>query len=153
MKRGSPERSAQTAFIRWARLVLPPGSLVAAIKNEEAPRSSDPMARARFQMARKASGVLVGMPDVVCVLPEGRTDWCEMKAPQNGVISLNQQGVHDRMRSMGHQVIIATSIETARGALQQIGIPLHEAAGQAVAVAKVRVAKPRARLTSDRMPF
>ena len=139
-KRGTPERTIQIAILRWARLVLPPGSVVAAIKNEEAPRSDEKYARARFQAARKVSGTLVGMPDLVCILPGGQTAWLEIKAP-GGVVSDAQQGVHDRLRALGHVVGLATSIEAARAVLQNAGVPLREAAGQLLVPTKVRTAK------------
>lgn len=151
-RRATPERSVQVALLRWLRLVLPDGSLVAAIKNEEAPHSADPLARARFQMARKATGTLVGMPDLLCVLPRGRVIFIEVKAPDCGLLSLAQQGVHERFASLGHPVVLATSLETARHGLHQLGIPLREAAGQATAVARVRVAKPRNAMPKDRLP-
>lgn len=152
MKRGSPERSVQVTLKRWLQLVLPAGSIIAAVKNEHAPRSEDPNARARFFAKRKAEGVLAGTPDLACWLPEGRTLLVEVKAP-GGVVSETQTELHAKLRALGHTVIVATSIETCRGALLDAGFALREAAGQAVAVTKVRVAKARNRLVSDEVPF
>lgn len=136
------ERAAAVAVLRWAQLVLPAGSLVAAIRNEEQPRGSDPRARARFHAARKAAGILPGMPDLVALMPEGRTVFIEMKADKGGVLSLAQQGVHDRLRSLGHQVIVATSIDTARGGLRAAGVTLREDPAQLAIPVRVRKAKP-----------
>ena len=153
VKRGSPERSVQVALRRWLELVLPVGSIVFAVKNESAAKSSDPMARARFFAKRKAEGVLTGFPDMGLLIPGPQTVLVEVKPPTNGVLSDAQDGLHTRLRSLGFPVIVATSIETARGGLLALGIPLREAAGQAVGVAKVRVAKRRVRLLNDRVPF
>lgn len=143
VKNRQRERAAAVAVLRWARLVLPVGSLVAAIRNEEQPRTDDPRSRARFHAARKAAGVLVGMPDMVALLPAGRAVFIEMKAEEGGVLSLAQQGVHQRLRSLGHQVIVATSIETARGGLRAAGVPLREDPAQLAVITSVRKAKPK----------
>ncbi len=151
MTRATPERSAQIAVLRWARMVLPAGSIVALIENERQARSGDKFAAARFGMARKASGVVTGIPDLVCIMPGGCVAWIEMKAPGAGVLSEAQQAVHQQMHAIGHTVIVATGIETARHGLQAAGIALREAAGQSVARPVVRRAKSR--LRADRIPF
>ena len=149
--RATPERSVQISVIRWLRLVLPPGSVVCAIKNEEQSRSEDPMARARFQMARKASGVVSGIPDLLACIPGGRSLFCEVKAP-GGVVSAAQQRVHFALRALAHTVIVADSIESARAGLIAVGIVLREAAGQPVANPRVRYERSRA-VIEDTVPF
>lgn len=141
MPNAQPERQAAVAVLRWLRLVLPVGSLVAAVRNEEQPRSQEPRARARFHAARKAAGVLVGFPDLVAVMPGSRVLFVEMKAPGSGVLSLTQQGLHERFRTLGHPVVTATSIETARHGLQALGVPLREDPAQIAIPARVRKAK------------
>ena len=154
IRRASPERTVQVTLRRWLDLVLPVGSIVAAVKNEHAASSADPMARARFHAKRKAEGVLTGFPDMVALLPGGRTLLIEVKAPTGGVVSEAQDGLHTQLRSLGYTVVLATSIETCRGGLLAAGVPLREAAGQAVGVAKVRVAKAKtARMPADVVPF
>lgn len=152
-RRASPERTVQVTLRRWLDMVLPAGSVTAAVKNEHAAASADPMARARFHAKRKAEGVVTGFPDMVALLPGGRTVLIEVKAPRTGVVSDAQDGLHTRLRSLGHVVILADSIEACRGGLLAAGVPLREAAGQAVAVAKVRVAKPKVRLLNDPLPW
>ena len=152
MTRSAPERTVQRSLLDWLRRVLPQGSIVAAVVNEQAGSSSDPMARARFGMARKASGVVSGWPDLVACIPGGRSFYVEVKAP-GGVVSESQQDVHAKLRALDHTVIVADSIESCRGGLAIAGIALREAAGQAVAAPKVRSAKRTVRLTNDAVPF
>lgn len=149
-RNASPERDVQRAVIRWLRLVLPTGSVVASVVNEQRGAGATAVQRARYGMARKASGVVSGFPDAVAVLPEGRSIWLEFKAPGSGILSDAQLGVHDRLRSLGHAVGVVTCIETCRGLMQALDVPLREASGQATAVARVRVAK--ARMPKDRLP-
>ena len=151
-KRANPEREQQVAVLRWLRIVLPKGSLVFAVKNENFGRSEDPMARARFQMARRAEGVLPGVPDLCALLPGGRVVFVEMKAPTGGVLSLDQQDIHRALRAIGHHVGVATDIETARGVMLAAGVALNESEHEPVRVAKVRAA-PDPRLPSDAIPF
>lgn len=140
-------------MIKWMRLVLPPGSIVAAIVNEQRAASQDAGARMRFGAARKASGVVTGFYDATAVLPAGRVIWFEFKRPDGGIVSDAQSDVHARTRALGHTVIIATSIETCRFGLLAAGVALREAAGQLVAEPKFRVAKARTRLPADACPF
>ena len=148
-----PERQVQRACIQWMRLVLPLGSVVAAIPGEQGAASgATERQRARFGMARKASGIVTGLPDCVVALPGGACLWVEFKAA-GGAVSDRQDGLHQRMRSLGHTVLLATSIETCRHGLLAAGVPLREAAGQAVAPPRVRVAKAKARMPADAVPF
>ena len=153
IRRASPERAVQVTLRRWLELVLPVGTIVFAVKNEHAPKHADPIARARFFSKRKAEGVLPGFPDLGALMPGPQTVLFEVKAPKTGVVSDVQDGLHTRLRTLGYPVVVANSIETARGGLQALGIPLREAAGQATATARVRVAKPRKRLLNDPLPL
>lgn len=148
-----PERLQQQAVVPYLRQVLPTGSKVAAIVNEAPAKAKDKRARSRFYNARKKAGVLAGMPDIVCALPGGRVLWIEMKAPMSGRLSEDQHDMHTDMLAIGHQVGCAVSIETARWLLNEWKVPLREPAGAPMWPAVVRVAKPRARLSTDRLPF
>ncbi len=150
------ERMAQRAVLRWLELVLPPGSMTAAADNEAAAGSKDPLARARYGMRRKASGIVTGWPDLVIVLPAGRVVWLEMKA-QDGRLSEAQARVHAQLRTIGHHVGVAVDVDTARRVLLDAGVPLREAPGQPAPAAKVRTVKARCRgrsfaLPADRLP-
>lgn len=154
-KNGSPERVVQRAIIAYVRRVCS-GAIVGAITNEERGRGDTPLQRARFGMARKRSGVLTGLPDVLVLLPDGRTLLIEVKA-SGGVLSEAQAEMHERIRANGHAVGVATCIDTARRVLLDAGVTLAEAAGQPAPAAKVRTAKARRRgrsfaLAADRVP-
>ena len=127
-KRRAPERVAQRSVVSWLRIVLPTGSIVAAVTNEDRGRAADPMSRARYGQARKAVGVTTGFPDLCILLPGPRTVFLEMKAPKTGRLSEAQIDVHARLRRLGHAVGVATSIDEARDLLRQWGVALKEAA-------------------------
>ena len=150
-KRASPERDQQVAVVRWLRLVLPKGSFVFHIPNEEVPRTLEPGVRAHIFQKRKAAGVVNGCPDLLCAIPLGRSVWIEMKAP-GGLVSEDQQAVHAALRAIGHHVGIATDIETARGVMLGAGVALTESPHEPVRVASVRQARST-RLTNDAVPF
>ncbi|GGG51527.1 hypothetical protein GCM10010964_43420 [Caldovatus sediminis] len=121
-KRGHPERDVQRSVIRFLRLALPPGSIVAAINTERRGMGRTAEQRARFGAALKASGMLPGFFDAVALLPSGRAVWFEFKAPK-GRLSPTQRDMHDRTRALGHTVIVCDSIETAEAALLAAGVP------------------------------
>lgn len=150
------EKDVQEAVVAWLRRVLPSGSVVQAVRNEAAPRSKAPHARARFHAARKKAGLEWGFPDLVLIVP-GRTLFLELKRPVDGEVRASQADMHARIRATGHTVGVATCIDTARRALLDAGVPLAEAAGQPAPAAKVRTAKARRRgrsfaLAADRVP-
>lgn len=154
-KNGAPERAVQRAIVAYIRQVCP-GAIVAAITNEERGRGKTALARARFGAARRRSGVVTGMPDVLVLLPGGRTLLIEVKAP-GGVLSEAQAAVHGRIRSAGHTVGVAVCVDSARRVLLDAGAVLAEAAGQPAPVAKVRTVKARSRgrpfaLPVDKLP-
>ncbi len=150
--RGNPERAVQVAVIRWMRLVLPEGSIVAAAVNESRAASADPNARARYYAARRTAGVVTGFPDLVIALP-GCVLFAEVKRPDGGVVSWQQAQVHRALAALGHCVGIVTSIETARWWLHNMGIPLREAPGQPEVAPKVRYETAPAIGASDEVPF
>ena len=50
----------------------------------------------------------VGVPDRLCVLPDGRCIFCELKA-ENGKLSPIQIAVHAKLRKMNQQVYVLWS--------------------------------------------
>lgn len=147
--RRAPERALQKTVVAWLKLVLPT-AVVAATVNEQRGGGMSKIARARFGMARRMSGILAGAPDLRVDLEGGRTIHLELKAP-GGVVSEAQQRVHAKLRAIGHTVLVADSLECLRGLLLEQGVPLREAAGQATSAAKVRYAKPK--LIGDAVPL
>ena len=151
-KAGTPERNGQIAVVAWMRQVLPLGSKVFAIVNEAPTASKNGFAKARYYAKRRAAGVLDDMTDLGVILPEGRTVWLEMKALK-GVVRDGQDALHTDLRALGHQVGVATCIDTARHVLRAAGVTLRESAAEPSRPAKVRVAKPRTRLLNDPVPW
>lgn len=145
---------AQRAVVRWLRLVLPRGSVVASIRNEAQPRSQDPNARARFFQVHKSNGVLAGMPDLIVRVPGHPTLWIEMKRPDGaGLVSVDQQSRHAELRACGDHVHVATCIESARRALHIAQIPTNEAFGQPHVEPRYRLEKPKSAISADAIPF
>lgn len=150
------EKDVQEAVVAWLRRVLPPGSIVQCVRNEAAPRSKAPHARARFHAARKKAGLEWGFPDLALIVP-GRTLFLELKRPASGEVSAAQADMHARIRATGHAVGLATSIEEVRWFLRGEGVPLAEDAAEPAHPAKVRTVKARCRgkpfaLPADRLP-
>ena len=123
-KRATPERDLQRTLIRWLRAALPLGAFAFAIPNEQRGDAVSDVQRMRFGAARKASGVVSGMPDVGLVLHGGRVAWLELKAPK-GRTSDMQDGLHARLDALGHQVAVIRSIDEAEAVLRAWGVPLR----------------------------
>jgi hypothetical protein len=115
-KRGSPERDLQRGVVKLVRLAFP-SVVLSAVANEEAPKSKDPHERARFQAARKAKGIAVGVPDITCFLPGGRVLLLELKA-ERGKVSAAQHLMHARLAQIGHRVMVIRSLDEAASALR-----------------------------------
>lgn len=152
------ERPVQVALVEWLELVLPRGSVVAAVKNEHKARSKSKHGRIRFYQMRAAEGVKEGFPDLILALAH-RTLYIETKAPQDkaagfkgGVVDDDQLRIHDELRTLGHPVAVCTDIESARAFLLAEGVELREAAGQLARAAVVRMA-PRRDGLNDSLPF
>jgi hypothetical protein len=126
-RRGSPERGAQVAVVAYLRTHLPPGSIVAAVKNEHGAKAKTAGARARFGAKRKAEGVRPGFPDLIIILPcPPRLALVEMKAPKGGRLSPAQIELHRELADMGFPVFVARSVEEARDGFLRLGVPLRQ---------------------------
>lgn len=64
-------------------------------------------------LAWKVLPGVAGIPDRVVLLPGGKTIWVELKAP-GGRIREIQQVTHDRMRALGHEVVVLTGTDEVR---------------------------------------
>jgi hypothetical protein len=122
-KRGNPERLLQVQVVSYLRRALPDGNIVFSIENERHATGKGFVA-ARFQAARKASGIVSGIPDLCCIIPGYPCVWIEMKA-ERGRLSDNQHHAHERMRKAGQIVGVARSIEDAVAIMDEAGVPLR----------------------------
>lgn len=120
-KRNAPERAAQIAVVSYLRTALPPGSVIAAIKNEHGAKSKDKRSAQRFGQKRKAEGVTPGFPDLICLLPGGRVFLLEMKSAV-GTLSAAQIELHDHLATLGFPVAVARCIWTAEAAIRAAGM-------------------------------
>lgn len=119
-RRGSPEMDLQKRVVAMVRRSYP-SIVIAAVQNEKGAWSQDPTQAARYGMARKASGVLPGFPDIIMALPGGRTIYLELKAPK-GSLSPAQHLVHARLRDIGHRVHVVRSVEEVQFILHDAGV-------------------------------
>lgn len=111
------EGPVQKAILSYFRQTLPHGYLIQHTANR--PRS-------KVQGAKeKALGVVKGWPDLAIYGPArfGSTVWfAEIKAP-GGKVSDAQRDVHDRLLGLGFNVRILRSVEDARKAVSDWGLP------------------------------
>lgn len=122
-KRIEREAPIHRAIVQWLRLVLPE-AFTATVKNEI---NKGGTAFAIEQAKAKSRGVVTGFPDVMC-LPgmEFPAMFFEIKAP-GGYPTPAQREVHARLTALGYRVAVVRSIEDAREALFQWGVPIREA--------------------------
>jgi len=109
VKRRHPERDLQRAIVKLARHF--PSIIVAAVVNEQR-GDGDADQRARFGLARKASGVVSGYPDLIVTAPGGQVEWWELKAPKRGLFE-EQRLVHARLAEQGHAVFVIRDLDAA----------------------------------------
>ncbi len=64
-----------------------------------------------------AKNEMAGFPDLLVLLPEGRTMWIEVKQPGKSP-SESQVTRHRELRALGHTVVVAASVEDVRAYLE-----------------------------------
>lgn len=114
-KRSSTEHDEQASFISWARAVEgqhPELKLLYAIPNGG-------FRSVKTAVAMKAEGVRRGIPDIHFPYPKPDKGhcglWIEMKASGTGRVSQVQKEVHENLRAIGYQVVVAyTAIEAIK---------------------------------------
>ena len=161
MSQSREEGDFQVSLCRWLKLVLPRGSQVVAVFNEFFVGNKDENGKwvreHRREMAaqsrRKAMGLCEGAMDLLILLPRGQCYLLECKKPGGGELRSDQQDFRRAVLAIAHDYGVADSIETARYALLNAGISLREAPGQLALPWMERLAKPRAKLPADTMPF
>ncbi|MFC0407941.1 VRR-NUC domain-containing protein [Roseomonas elaeocarpi] len=120
------EREIQRQLLDWMALALPYGSVVHHAANEAA---GDPArskrARAAYYANRHADGVLDGFPDLIVIVPPGKTVLLEVKK-HNGRVSPEQVLLHQTINAAGVPVAVVRSVEEASAVLAAQGIPLRQ---------------------------
>lgn len=125
--RGKPEAKVSVAvrsFIRYAM----PSAFWFTITNET--QGSDHEKHHLF--ARKAAGVVSGVPDLCVMWPGGGIAWLELKAGKN-TASVQQNAIHAVMRECGQRVYVVWSADDAERALRDAGAPLRATTGWRIA--------------------
>lgn len=123
-KRGSPERDAQVAVVKCLKTILPPGTVIAAVKNEHAASGKTVQQRMRFGQKRKAEGVCPGFPDLICLIPGGLVLLVEMKSAV-GDLSPAQTDLHAHLLSIGFRVFVVRDVLEAAEAVKAAGFGLR----------------------------
>jgi hypothetical protein len=112
------EAREQAAIVEWCRWVAP--EIIVFHVANGGYRSKPEAARLKWM------GVLPGVPDLVLVLPKGRTAFWEVKTPTT-TLTPDQARFIDRLTVLGHSWGIVRSIEDARRELAALGIETKEA--------------------------
>ena len=108
-QKAQSEASIQKAIVEYLRAVLP-HAIVAAIPNGSQRTASG-------RPANAVAGLLPGMPDLIVLLPRGRTVFFEVKAAK-GRVSDNQLAIHLELQGLDHQCAVVRSIDEVRLALK-----------------------------------
>jgi hypothetical protein len=69
----------------------------------------------------KKEGSQRGVPDLVFMLPEGKTAWLEMKI-KGGSLSPDQRAFRDCAKALGHNWAVAKSFDEACDFLRSVGV-------------------------------
>jgi len=108
MKHKASEHNEQVALVRKLRGL---GYFVLAIPNGG-------KRDAREAKRLKDEGVMAGIPDLLLVLPDGRSFWIELKTRKGGRVSEVQNQIHADLEELGHDVIVAKGAKDAWEQLQ-----------------------------------
>jgi len=108
------EHQLQASLCAYLKVAAKPGIFWTAIGNGG--RRSIGVA-----MKLKREGVQRGTPDLLFVLPEGRTAFLEMKI-KGGKLSPEQKAVRDQFRALGHNWAVAKSFDEACDFLRSVGV-------------------------------
>ena len=69
----------------------------------------------------KDEGVTAGVPDLIIILPEGKTLWIEMKRRKGGSVSAVQKAFHKKLIELGHDVVVCKGALEARIEIEKRG--------------------------------
>lgn len=116
------ETPIHRSILSWLRVVLPEALIWHPANESRRPGKAGNVERAM----NAANGVLAGVPDLCGRVPEGDF-YMEVKTP-SGSLSPAQKAFRDRLSALGcHRYAVVRSIEDAREALAEWGIPTREA--------------------------
>lgn len=101
----SSEHLEQVTFVNWFRDNYP-NCIIFAIANGE-------FRHIKVAERLKAEGVLSGVPDICCLLPNSKTVWVEMKKIKGSRTSSEQKELHEKMINLGHTVHICKGYQEA----------------------------------------
>jgi hypothetical protein len=68
----------------------------------------------------RTEGMIAGAPDLICICPDGRTAWLEVKAP-GGRVSERQAEFHSLLTRLGHRIAVVTDQDQAVARLREWG--------------------------------
>jgi hypothetical protein len=108
VKDGLSERQIQRQIVKALRAI---GIVCAHVPNGTR-YSGDRLARVKQSAALIADGVLVGMPDLLCIHRDGRLGFLEIKRP-GGVVSAEQERVAALMSMRSVPVAFVSSLDEA----------------------------------------
>lgn len=119
--RADIEGPIHRSILRYLRLTLPHGWIVQHTANN--PRN------ARMGAAEKAKGAIAGWPDLAIygqIDGQARAWFLEVKPPRAPVPD-HQRETHDRLMAVGFPVRVARSVDDARRAVWDWGLPSLDA--------------------------
>jgi len=128
VKRGKPEAKVSVAVRQFIRRAVPKAFWF-TIPNETQGSKNEK----HHLLARKAAGVVSGVPDLCVMWPGGGIAWLELKAGKN-TASVQQNDIHAVMRDCGQKVYVVWSADDAELALRDAGAPLTGSTGLRMAV-------------------
>ena len=114
------EASLQRECCQWLAVLEAQGRLrFCAIPNGAVLRG-DREERARHMASLKRQGLRPGAPDLVVMLPDGRTGWCELKA-EGGKLTAEQIVWREALKALGHEWRLIRSLDELREFVTGLG--------------------------------
>lgn len=113
------ETALQIAVADWLRALEfePPSPVWFHVANER---------KSKMESIRSwRMGQLAGVPDLIFLLPGGRTFSIELKLPK-GSLTDSQRELHPRMRELEHPVEVSRSLDAVRDELARQGVRFRE---------------------------
>jgi hypothetical protein len=119
-KPGTPERDYQMTQVDYLERQFPHW-VVAAVVNEAAAKSKNPISMARYYDKRRKAGVKEGFPDIVCYGPYPLCILIENKS-LTGDVRQNQKELHDKLGRLGWEVHVSRTLDDLQAMLRKRGL-------------------------------